>query len=230
MRWSPVASTSSSDRAQKTSWKKSGKRTTKYSASPRKHNGLVGSGEVVGTALGTTAGVLGGQAMAGVPGAIASGRLGLVGQSGGWAGHGAYQGQAIKDIISHPQSWTVDAAGAIVPLMPIPAPPASGNHGASRSRSSVFDTGAPSLPFVTTFGPVGRSWRLRSPLSRRAGAGRTARTDPGISAHQHFAHRLGQSSWQQSSPEHACAARTSRRRELADCCAAAHLQNQDVQA
>lgn len=88
------------------------------------HDGLVGAGEVVGTALGTTAGYLGGRAVGGglgaTAGSIALGSLGHL--AGGWAGHIGYlQGPLIKDIISHPQNWTVDAAGAIVPVMPAPA-------------------------------------------------------------------------------------------------------------
>lgn len=148
------------------------------------HDGLVGSGEVVGTALGTTAGVLGGHAIGGVPGAVAgSVALGSLGHlAGGWAGHIGYlQGPLIKDIISHPENWTVDAAGAIVPVMPPAAAPPDANNSndsggqpvrrlstkwdavqpssAGRSaagfRPGVFDTGAPSLPFVTSTSTLG---------------------------------------------------------------------------
>jgi hypothetical protein len=140
------------------------------------HDGLVGSGEM----LGTTAGMVGGAAIGGLPGAIAGpGVLAPLGAlAGGWVGHGAYhEGRLIKDIISHSENWTVDAAGAIVPVMPPSAAPsntnysngsgtqpvrpsspvrnsaqpsASGDQSTVGYRSSVFDTGAPPLSFVTS--------------------------------------------------------------------------------
>ena len=59
--------------------------------------------------------------MGGRPGAMAGSlALGTAGTLGGaWAAHGAYrEGQLIGNILSHPENWTVDAAGAIVPTPP----------------------------------------------------------------------------------------------------------------
>jgi len=103
-------------------------------AAPRRgdilHDGMVGRGETWGGILGGTAGWLGGQAVGGLPGAIAgSVALGTGGSvAGGWGAHGAYrEGQLIGDNLSNPQDWTVDAAGAIVPVITPPtrdaAPP-----------------------------------------------------------------------------------------------------------
>lgn len=109
------------------------------------HDGLVGMGKTWGGVLGTAAGITGGEAVGGPYGA-AAGALALApagNLAGGWVAHGAYlQGLLIKDILTHPENWTVDAAGAIVPAMPTIAtdpPRQSPNH------SSVFDTGAPPL-------------------------------------------------------------------------------------
>jgi hypothetical protein len=109
------------------------------------HDGLVGAGKTWGGVLGTAAGITGGEAVAGPYGAAAGAlALGPAGNlAGGWAAHGAYlQGLLIDDILRHPENWTVDAAGAIVPAMPTIAadPPRQ-----SESRSSVFDTGAPAI-------------------------------------------------------------------------------------
>jgi hypothetical protein len=82
------------------------------------HDGLVGVGKTWGGILGTTAGIMGGEAVGGPLGAIVGGAvLGPTGAlAGGWGAHGAYfEGQLIQDILSHPEYWTVDAAGAIVP-------------------------------------------------------------------------------------------------------------------
>ena len=87
------------------------------------HDGLVGAGNTWGGILGTAAGAVGGEAAGGPRGAIAgSVALGTMGALGGaWAAHGAYrEGQLIRDILSHPENWSVDAAGAIVPVMPAP--------------------------------------------------------------------------------------------------------------
>lgn len=83
------------------------------------HDGMVGSGKTWGGILGGAAGWAGGQAVGGLPGAVVgSTALGAGGSlAGGWAAHGAYrEGQLIRDILSNPQDWTVDAAGAIVPV------------------------------------------------------------------------------------------------------------------
>jgi len=111
------------------------------------HDGLVGAGKTWGGILGTAAGIAGGEAVAGPYGAITGPvALGPAGNlAGGWAAHGAYhQGLLINDILRHPENWTVDAAGAIVPAMPTIAtdPPRP-----SANRSSVFDTGAPPLAY-----------------------------------------------------------------------------------
>ncbi len=84
------------------------------------HDGLVGAGKTWGGILGTAAGITGGQAVGGPYGATAGAlALGPAGNlAGGWAAHGAYlQGLLINDILTHPENWTVDAAGAIVPAM-----------------------------------------------------------------------------------------------------------------
>jgi hypothetical protein len=130
------------------------------------HDGLVGAGETWGGVLGTAAGVMGGEAEGGPPGALAGGfALGPTGAlAGGWAAHGAYLGgQLIRDILSRPENWTVNAAGAIVPIPQGPALPSNsnGSMGAGaqyprsgpvgntyKSPSNVFDTGAPPTPFV----------------------------------------------------------------------------------
>lgn len=109
------------------------------------HDGLVGAGKTWGGILGTAAGITGGDAVGGPYGA-AAGVLALApagSLAGGWAAHGAYlQGLLINDILSHPENWTVDAAGAIVPAMPARAtnPPRQSVNG-----SSIFDTGAPPI-------------------------------------------------------------------------------------
>ncbi|QOG17259.1 hypothetical protein [Bradyrhizobium sp. SEMIA] len=111
------------------------------------HDGLVGAGKTWGGILGTAAGITGGEAVGGPYGATA-GALALTpagSLAGGWAAHGAYlQGLLINDILTHPENWTVDPAGAIVPAMPIIAtdPPRQ-----SPNRSSAFDTGAPPLRY-----------------------------------------------------------------------------------
>ena len=72
---------------------------------------------------GTAAGIMGGEAIGGSRGAAAGGvALGTAGALGGaWAAHGAYhEGQLIGNILSHPENWTVDAAGAIVPVTSAP--------------------------------------------------------------------------------------------------------------
>jgi hypothetical protein len=77
------------------------------------------------------AGGLGGEALGGPGGALAGGlALGSAGAlAGGWGAHGAFlEGQFIRDILSHPENWTVDAAGAIVPMPPAPARPSSADE------------------------------------------------------------------------------------------------------
>jgi len=111
------------------------------------HDGLVGVGKTWGGVLGAAAGIAGGEAVGGPYGAVAGGTvLAPAGSlAGGWAAHGAYlQGLLINDILAHPENWTVDAAGAIVPAIPGIANDASRQ---SASRSSVFDTGAPPLQY-----------------------------------------------------------------------------------
>lgn len=56
------------------------------------HDGLVQSGKTVGSTLGGAAGWWGGEAIGGIPGAIAgASTLGSLGHlAGGWAGHTAY--------------------------------------------------------------------------------------------------------------------------------------------
>ncbi|MCS3726494.1 hypothetical protein [Bradyrhizobium betae] len=111
------------------------------------HDGLVGAGKTWGGILGTAAGITGGEAVGGPYGATA-GALALApagNLAGGWAAHGAYlQGLLINDILTHPENWTVDAAGAIVPAMPAIAADAPRQ---SANRSSVFDTGASPLQY-----------------------------------------------------------------------------------
>jgi hypothetical protein len=89
----------------------------------------------------------------------------------GWAAHGAYrEGQLIGDILSNPQDWTVDAAGAIVPVIrelpvvpnrevaavpdmkksraPQPAPSMSIDPSSSASRAALSPTTA-AVPWWT---------------------------------------------------------------------------------
>jgi hypothetical protein len=111
------------------------------------HDGLVGAGKTWGGVLGTAAGITGGEAVGGPYGATAGAAvLAPAGSlAGGWAAHGVYlQGLLINDILTHPENWTVDAAGAIVP-----ATPATANDPSRQSvnRSSMFDTGAPPLQY-----------------------------------------------------------------------------------
>lgn len=101
------------------------------------HDGLVGSGKTVGSALGGAVGLWGGRAAGGLGSATGMAALGALGHlTGGWAGHIAYlQGPLMKEILSHPENWTVDAAGAIVPVMPPPsAPPDVNGEGGPQSR------------------------------------------------------------------------------------------------
>jgi hypothetical protein len=110
------------------------------------HDGLVGAGKTWGGVLGTAAGITGGEAVGGPYGA-AAGALALApagSLAGGWAAHGAYlQGLLIKDILTHPENWTVDAAGAIVPAMPTLA---TDPQRRSANRSGVLAIGAPPHP------------------------------------------------------------------------------------
>jgi hypothetical protein len=110
------------------------------------HDGLVGSGETLGGILGTTAGYLGGRAVAGPRGAIAGSTflapLGAL--AGGWAAHGAYrQGQLIQNILSQPENWSVDAAGAIVPVTPDPHPPSDPDARYLRRTPNITDSNSP---------------------------------------------------------------------------------------
>jgi hypothetical protein len=111
------------------------------------HDGLVGAGKTWGGILGTAAGITGGEALGGPYGATAGAfALGSAGTlAGGWAAHGAYlQCLLINDILTHPEDWTVDAAGAIVPAAPKAEndPPRQ-----NASRSSAFYSGAPPLQY-----------------------------------------------------------------------------------
>lgn len=94
------------------------------------HDGLVSSGQTWGGIFGGAVGTVAGEMLAGPYGAAAGGLAGTAAGAvaGGWAGHGAYrQGQVINNILTHPSNWTVDAAGAIVPVMePNDARPATG--------------------------------------------------------------------------------------------------------
>ncbi|WP_315756146.1 MULTISPECIES: hypothetical protein [unclassified Bradyrhizobium] len=113
-------------------------------AAPRRddvlHDGMVGSGETWGGILGATLGGIGGEMVGGLPGAFAgSVALGTGGSlAGGWAAHGAY-------ILSTPQDWTVDAAGAIVPVMPPADRDAAPRQGAARPSRMVDNSS--SLPW-----------------------------------------------------------------------------------
>jgi hypothetical protein len=79
------------------------------------HDGFVKAGGRVGKSLGGFIGK----------------RLGKIGEStgeragslaGAWVANGTYrEHQLIKDIVTHPENWTVDAAGAIVPVYADPA-------------------------------------------------------------------------------------------------------------
>ncbi|WP_340672441.1 hypothetical protein [Bradyrhizobium ottawaense] len=127
------------------------------------HDGLVGAGKTWGGILGTAAGITGGEAVGGPYGATA-GALALAPAgtlAGGWAAHGAYlQGLLINDILTHPENWTVDAAGAI-----IPAPPKSANDPPRQnaSRSSAFESGAPPLHYSPA--PNARAYGIPVPSS-----------------------------------------------------------------
>lgn len=107
------------------------------------HDSLVGARKDLGRYSRNCAGLTGGEALGGPYGA-AAGALALAPAgtlAGGWAAHGAYlQGLLINDILTHPEDWTVDAAGAIIPATPkiandLPPQNASG--------SSASDGGAP---------------------------------------------------------------------------------------
>ena len=82
------------------------------------HGGLVKAGSSVGKLLGGLAG----KRVGGYAGGALGAEAGALG--GAWAAHGAYrEGQLIKNILTYPENWTVDAAGAIVLVMPAPNPP-----------------------------------------------------------------------------------------------------------
>jgi hypothetical protein len=119
------------------------------------HDGLVGVGKTWGGILGTAAGIMGGEAIGGPRGAAVGGvALGPAGALGGaWVAHGAYrESQLIGNILSHPDNWTVDAAGAIVPVTS--APNVSLDTDASNDADSRYsrrmpntaDSGSPPLP------------------------------------------------------------------------------------
>jgi hypothetical protein len=124
------------------------------------HDGLVGIGKTWGGILGTAAGIIGGEPVAGPFGGAAGGfTLGLAGErAGAWGGHGAYLGgQLVNNILSHPENWTVDAAGAIVPAtdnsaasLPQEMPSASNESKAKQSMTPPVQTGAPSSPHAPT--------------------------------------------------------------------------------
>jgi len=104
------------------------------------HDGLVDSGSTIGSILGATAGVLGGGTIGGRPGAIAGGAILAPAGSlaGAWAAHGAYrEGQVINNIITHPENWSVDAAGAIVPVLPDPDSSSTTNQPNDAGSQSV---------------------------------------------------------------------------------------------
>lgn len=127
------------------------------------HDGLVGAGQTWGNVLGAAAGITGGQAVGGPYGAIAGGAaLAPAGSlAGGWAAHGAYlQGLLIKDILTHPEDWTVDAAGAIIPAAPRTAndPPRQ-----NASRTSAFYSGA--SPLQHSLAPNAGAYRIAVPSS-----------------------------------------------------------------
>jgi hypothetical protein len=137
------------------------------------HDGLVGSGQTLGGILGTTLGFLGGEAIGGPRGALAgSALLEPVGTlAGGWAAHGGYrEAQLIGNILSHPENWTVDAAGAIVPVTPAPNPSSTLNESNDASARylrrvpKTADSGSPPLPSGGATVP--------SPRSPQSGVGR----------------------------------------------------------
>jgi hypothetical protein len=106
------------------------------------HDGLVGAGWTWGGILGSAAGVVGGEAVGGPLGGAAGGAaLTPAGAlAGGWAAHGTYrEGQLIRDILSHPENWTVDAAGAIVPVTQDQSPASDAN---SPARAEPAPSGA----------------------------------------------------------------------------------------
>lgn len=127
------------------------------------HDGLAGAGKTWGGMLGTAAGITGGEAVGGPCGATA-GALALAptrSLAEGWAAHGAYlQGLLINDILTHPENWTVDAAGAIIPAVPEIAndPPRL-----NASRTSAFDSGAPPLQYSSA--PNARTYGIPVPRS-----------------------------------------------------------------
>ncbi len=110
------------------------------------HDGLVGAGETWGGVLGSAAGAVGGEAagdpLGGLAGAAALAPPGAL--AGAWAAHGAYRGgQLVRDILSHPENWTVDAAGAIVPATQDQAP-ASGANSLARAKPTPLSATHPS--------------------------------------------------------------------------------------
>jgi hypothetical protein len=116
------------------------------------HDGLVRAGETWGGILGTAAGIVGGEAVGGPRGAILGGAVMYppAALAGAWGAHGAYlEGHVIRNILSHPENWTVDAAGAIVPVTPAPTPPSSEGD-LSRAGELHGPKTANSLPLSTT--------------------------------------------------------------------------------
>src|SRR5579871_3690778 len=108
------------------------------------HDSFINAGSTIGGELGGLVGRIGGRA-----GKIAGAGAGAVG--GAWTANGVYrEGQLIKNIFTHPENWTVDAAGAIVPVLPDP-------NSSNTNGSSSAEAQSSSPPVQTGIGTVGPS-------------------------------------------------------------------------
>jgi hypothetical protein len=102
------------------------------------HDAFVRAGGMLGGLLGGGVGGMAGTAM-GSPLAGAAAGVALMppaALAGAWAAHGTYlQGLLAKDIVTHPENWTVDAAGALVPVT---QPPTNGDSSTGARTLSGF--------------------------------------------------------------------------------------------
>jgi hypothetical protein len=123
------------------------------------HDRFVKAGSSVGKFLGGAAGAR----IGGAPGGFAGAEAGSLG--GAWVANGAYrQGQLIKNILTHPENWTVDAAGAIVPVLPDPA---SASNATEPNEASASSSIPPLQNGAATIGPSTGEPRTRFLGSRK---------------------------------------------------------------
>ena len=123
------------------------------------HDRFVKAGSSVGKLLGGTAGAR----IGGIPGGFAGAEAGSLG--GAWVANGTYrQGQLIKNILTHPENWTVDAAGAIVPVLPDTA---STSNATEPNEASASSSIPPLQNSAATIGPSTGEPRTRFLGSRK---------------------------------------------------------------